>query len=284
MTLPPGPAWLFVPGTRPDRWAKAANRADTVIVDLENAVGAHDKASARHLVAGVTEVIGTDNLVVRLNGLDTPWFKDDAAMIRDSGVRTVMMPKVSGPEDIRRAADVLPQQGIVALCETASSIVDARDIGDEKTCVGLFWGGEDLSVDLGGTTSRDVTGAYYPFIEHVRTTTRLAARASNVAAIDAPTLLIDRHDLVTSEARLAFVMGYHAKACIHPEHVPLIRAASLPHPNDVAWATSIVEAAADFGPGTDVPVFALDGQMVDSPVVALAQRVLDSAQHRKEHP
>lgn len=282
VAVPPGPAWLFVPGDRPDRWAKAVQRADAVVVDLENAVAPTDKGHAREAVAHVLADVPADRLVVRLNASDTTWYGDDIVAVRAAGVRMVMLPKVRSRADIDRAAADLPGVGVIALCETAASILDARDLASADGCTAVMWGGEDLAVDLGGSTSHTEDGELAPAMAFARTQLRYAARAAHVAAIDAPVLRVDRPDWVSGEARAAAAMGYHAKSCIHPDHVRLIRTAFVPAPDDVARAAAVVAAAdellADVG-GTEVPVFVLDGQMIDHPVVALARIVLARAQH-----
>jgi citrate lyase subunit beta/citryl-CoA lyase len=282
IAVPPGPAWLFVPGDRPDRWAKAAERADAVVVDLENAVAPTDKGRARDAVADVLAHVRADRLVVRLNAIDTSWYGDDIVAARAAGVNTVMLPKVRSRADIERAHADLPGVGVIALCETATSILDARDVASTAGCTAIMWGGEDLAVDLGGTTSHAEDGELAPAMAFARTQLQYAARAAQVAAIDAPVLRVDRPDWVTGEARAAAAMGYHAKSCIHPDHVRLIRSAFAPALDEVVRAAAVVAAAdellADVG-GTEVPVFVLDGQMIDHPVVALARTVLARAQH-----
>lgn len=280
--LPPGPAWLFVPGSRLDRWRKAADRADVVVVDLENAVAPSDKAEARQSLTRVLDEVDAIRLVVRVNALGSPWYERDIDAVRSVGVTTVMLPKVLGHADLEHAQSDLPGVSLVALCETAASVVHAHAIGSTASCVALMWGGEDLAVDLGGTASHEKDGRLVPTMDFARSQIRYAARAAAVDAIDAPVLRVDRPDWVTTEARTASMMGYHAKACIHPDHVPLIRRAFEPLEEEVAWARAVVDASdelvADTG-GTEVPVFVLDGQMIDHPVVALARTVLARTPH-----
>lgn len=278
--VPPGPAWLFVPGDRPDRWAGAAARADAVVVDLENAVAPAGKAEARSAVARALDHVLAAQLVVRVNAAGTPWYAEDVATVREAGVMTVMVPKVRGRADLERAAVDLPGVALVALCETATSILDVREVAAAPGCSAMMWGGEDLAVDLGGTASHTDDGTLAPAMAYARTHLRYGARAAGVAAIDAPVLRMDRADVITAEAVSAAAMGYHAKACIHPDHVPLIRDAFRPNPAEVARAEAVVSAVDRLlgtTNDTEVPVFVLDGQMVDHPVVALARQVLARA-------
>lgn len=284
--LPPGPAWLFVPGDRPDRWGKASARADSVIVDLENAVAAADKGRARTALAGVNERIDPRRLVVRINAAGTPWFAADVEAVRAAGVRMVMVPKVRVGADLARIGEALPGVALVALCETAASIVSADSIAAVDGCAGLMWGGEDLAVDLAATGTRDADGRLTPAMRQARTQLRFAAAAAGIGAIDAPVLRIDRPEWVTREAGEAFGMGHHAKACIHPDQVGPVRDGFGPSVAELARARRIIAAAEGRGvpggaesghegsPDEAVGVFGLDGEMVDRPVVELARNVV----------
>nr|WP_237447837.1 CoA ester lyase [Nocardioides flavescens] len=278
--MPPGPAWLFVPGDRPDRWATAAARADGVVVDLENAVEPAAKPDARRALGTVLDEVPDERLVVRVNEPGSDDFAHDAAAVRDAGVTTVMVPKLRDRRTLDRVASQLPGVELVVLCETADAVLDAREIAGSPRCSALMWGGEDLAVDLGGLASHDSDGELLPASAHARTHVRYAARAARVAAVDAPVLRTDRPSWVSAEARTASSMGYHAKACIHPNQVPLVRRAFAPTPEELAWAEAVVAASeARMGAtgGTEVSVFVLAGQMVDHPVVALARTLLARA-------
>lgn len=273
-TLPPGPAWLFVPADRPDRWAKADTVADATIVDLENGVAAEDKPAAARQVAEASGEIRRDRLIVRVNPPDSPWYEQDLAAVRATEARWVVMPKVRTADDVIRAHRSLDGRAIIALCETAAGVAAAEGIASEPGCVGLFWGAEDLTSDLGGWDSRDSLGTWHSHLRTYRHQVRLAAAAAGVGAIDSPTLLLDRLDLVRKEAGEAATMGFHAKACVHPDQVEQVRSAFRPGPDQLTWARKIIEKAAVHGTGVHTSVFALDGQMVDTPVIEMAQLIV----------
>jgi citrate lyase subunit beta/citryl-CoA lyase len=261
-----GPALLFCPGDRPDRFVKAAERSDTVILDLEDAVGPDSKAAARaHVEAALPTLDG--RAVVRVNGPRTPWYHDDLAAVRRAGARRVMLSKAEDPCALRELSGL----EVIALCETAAGILAARDLAAEPNCAALFWGGEDLIADLGGHSSRDGSGRYRPVVEHARATVLLAAAEARIPAIDAVHLDIADLDGLRAETEDAVNTGFAAKACIHPAQAPVVREVFRPTGEEVAWARAVT-AAADTHRGG---VFTHAGHMVDGPVVAHALRILD---------
>ena len=262
--LPPlGPALLFCPGDRPERFAKAAERSDTVILDLEDAVGPDAKTGARAAVEAALPGLGT--AVVRVNAVDTAWFDDDLAMLRRVGHRRVMLPKASGPSDL----DALEGQRVIALCESATGVLGAPAIAAHPVCEAVMWGGEDLVADLGGRRSRGDDGRYHPVVEHARLTVLLAAGAAGKVAVDGVHLDIGDLDGLRRESLEAVDVGFAAKACIHPSHVPVIRETFAPTPAMLAWAQGVLEAAAG-----ERGVFRHEGRMVDEPVLRQARAVL----------
>lgn len=267
MTAPFGPALLFCPADRPDRYAKAADRADAVILDLEDAVAAEAKDAARRAVATALPTLGA-NVLVRVNAADTPWFVDDVAMLRAEGHRAVMLPKAGSPDDL----DGLEDFQVLAICETAAGVLAAPAIARHAACAALMWGGEDLIADLGGRSSRNAQGRYYPVVEHARFTVLLAAAAAGKVAVDSVHIDIDDLGGLARESREAVDLGFGAKACIHPNHVPVIRQAFRPTPEMIAWATGVTTTAR-----TAAGVFRFEGRMIDGPLLRQAQAVLARA-------
>src|SRR5699024_5489894 len=178
-----GPALLFCPADRPDRFGKAAERADGVVLDLEDAVA--NKDSARQAL--VAHPLDPENTLVRVNSVDSGELEEDLSAVREAGYHTVMLSKMTGPEDVQHLDDMR----VVALCETARGVLAAPEIAAEEAVVGLMWGAEDLMVSLGGTSSRfsvstgGVAAPYRPVARHARSRVLLAARAYGKAAIDA---------------------------------------------------------------------------------------------------
>ncbi|GAA1751453.1 CoA ester lyase [Nostocoides vanveenii] len=261
----PGPAWLFCPADRPDRYAKAAGRADVVIIDLEDAVAPDRKAQARADLTAYGDC-DPERTLVRVNPAGTADHERDLEALARNQIRRVMLAKTELPEDVTG----LSGYDVVALFETPRGIVRAAEIMRVPHVVGAMWGAEDLVAAMGGTSSRDAVGAYRPYAVHAQSVALLAAKAEGKLAIDAVHLDIPDLDGLRAETATAAASGFDAKALIHPGHVGVVREVYAPTPERVAWAERVLAGVAEHGAG----VFSLDGQMVDGPVVAQARRVL----------
>ena len=273
-----GPALLFCPGDRPDPFAKAADRADAVILDLEDAVAAASKDAARRAVVEASATLDPARTVVRVNAVGTPEHALDVAALADTRLRTVMVAK-AGPEllgSLPALATTLPGVRVLPLCETAAGVLAAPELARRPEVVALMWGAEDLVASLGGTSSRRPDGSYRDVARHARSAVLLAAGAAGKAAVDAVHVDVGDLDGLRAEAEDAAASGFAATACIHPSHVPVIRAAYAPTPEQVTAARALLDAAAANPAGPDA-VFTHDGRMVDGPVLRHAEAVLRRA-------
>lgn len=263
---PPGPALLFCPGDRPERYERAYDSADSVILDLEDAVAAGGKGGARSAVVRALSDGSADGTrtVVRINPLDGPWGADDVRALQDTPLRFVMLPKASDPEQLER----LRGWSVIALCETAAGVAAAGRLAEADNCCALMWGGEDLTADLGGRSSRGRSGAYLPHVVHARSTVLLAAGAHGRDAVDGVYLDIRDETGLSAEAYDAAAMGFAAKAAIHPRQVAVIRSAYAPTADQLAWAAEVVDAVGAGGTTT------VRGRMVDEPLVRQARTLL----------
>lgn len=269
--IPAGPALLFCPADRPERYAKAAERADMVILDLEDAVAPENKAAAR--TALVENPLDPERVIVRVNPAGTEHHEADVAALAQTPYRTVMLAKAEDA-DVVAALD----SAVIGLIETPLGTVRCEQIAAVGNCVGLMWGAEDLVAGLGGKSSRfalgePAAGAYRDVPRFARARVALAAGAFGKAAIDAVHLDIADTIGLDLEVRDAVALGFAATACIHPAQVPVVRAGYAPSPQEVVWARRVLAASQEFGGG----VFALDGQMVDAPVFGQALAVLRRA-------
>lgn len=261
-----GPAILFCPADRPDRFEKAAERADAVILDLEDAVSPHAKESAREAL--VASSLDPARTMVRVNPVGTDDFALDLAALARTGYRTVMLAKAEHSSQLAALADY----EVVALIETATGVLNAAAIAAEPNVVALMWGAEDLVASLGGTSSRQADGRYRSVAVHARSTVLLAAGGNGKAAVDAIYTNIPDLEGLAAEAADAVASGFTATACIHPSQVEVIRAEYLPSDADVAWARSVLAAAEN-----ERGVFQFDGQMIDGPILKHAQKLLRRA-------
>lgn len=261
-----GPALLFCPADRPDRYEKAAERADAVILDLEDAVSPGAKDFAREAVA--VSQLDPARTMVRVNPVDTDELAPDLVALRRTGYHTVMLAKTEHPSQLAALAGY----DVVALIETAAGVLNAAAIAAEANVVGLMWGAEDLVASLGGTSSRFPDGRYRNVAGQARSTVLLAAGGNGKAAVDAIYANIPDLDGLKAEAADAVASGFSATACIHPSQVEVIRAEYLPSEADLAWAHSVLAAAEN-----ERGVFQFEGQMVDGPILKHAQKLLRRA-------
>jgi citrate lyase subunit beta/citryl-CoA lyase len=259
-------SYLFVPGNRPERFAKAhASAADAVIVDLEDAVPAAQKDAARANVAGWLDP--SRPVVLRINAADTPWFADDLALCRHAGVAAVMLAKAERVEDIVALAALAP---IIPLIESAAGFGELRAIASAPNVQRLAFGAIDFQLDL-------VMRAGFDELIFFRSQLVLASRLASLAApIDSPSTAIDDAAEVESEAQRARRLGFGAKLCIHPKQIEPVNRSFSPSAAEVDWATRVLEIAATSG-GAAV---ALDGRMIDTPVIRRAQKILLQARER----
>lgn len=264
MTAPelPGPALLFCPADRPDRYAKALAAADVVVLDLEDAVSAANKAAAREAL--IATPMDPARVIVRVNAAPSEENAKDLEALRRTGYRMVMLPKAESA----RQVEALAEWHVVALCETPLGMVHAGEIAAAAPTIALMWGAEDLIAAIGGRTSRHPDGRYRGVALHARSAVLLAAAAHRRPAIDSVYLALSDLEGLSAEAEDAAAQGFALKACLHPRQVPVVRAAFRPDEAQAQWARRVVEAASDGG------VSSVDGQMIDAPLVRQAQAVL----------
>jgi len=264
MTLGMGPALLFCPADRPERFSGALQKADAVILDLEDAVLPDAKATARENVIGAD--LDPSRVIVRVNSPETADFARDVDAVRRTPFRTVMVAKSEDPT----AFDAFGADfGVIALCETARGVHRVGDIAAHERTVGLMWGAEDLVASLGGMSSRFPDGRYRDVARVARAQVLLAAGAYGRTAVDAVHLDIEDVVGLAAEAADAVASGFGATACIHPKQVAVIRDAYRPDEATLAWARGVLAAAEG-----ERGVFRHEGRMIDEPVLRHARAVL----------
>lgn len=267
-----GPALLFCPADRPDRYGKALAAADSVILDLEDAVGTASKDAAREAV--LASPLDPERVILRVNGTHTPFHARDIETLRQTAYRTIMLPKAESRaqlEDVAAAGD----WDVVALVESALGMLRIEEIAAAPNVVALLWGAEDLMASMRGRSSRGPDGQYRDVARHARSSTLLAATAYGKLAVDAVYGNIPDLAGLAAEAEDAAASGFALKALIHPSHVPVVRAAFRPDERQVQWARRVLEAAR--AGGVDGSAVKLDGQMIDAPLLRQAEAVLAAA-------
>jgi citrate lyase subunit beta/citryl-CoA lyase len=266
---------MFSPGDRPELMRKApATGADTIVFDLEDAVAPGRKAEAREAVRAVLSDPEFDpdaEVCVRVTGTET---YRDLEVLADDGDATfdaVMFPKAESADAVEHLGDQLREQDrsvpVIALIETARGVLHAEAIADARPTDALAFGAEDLSADLGATRTDEGTEVLY-----AREKTVTAAAAAGVDAID--TVYTDFGDEagLAKETRFAATLGYDGKMAIHPSQVSVINEAFTPDDEAIAWAQRVL-AAREEAAAEDRGVFEVDGEMIDAPLIARAERV-----------
>lgn len=266
----PGPAPLFCPADRPDRYAKALAAADGVILDLEDGVGAAAKDAARDAL--VAADLDPARVIVRVNAAGTPEHGADIAALRGTGYRLIMLAKTESRAQLDELGD---EWRVVALCETALGIVNAAEIAAAPNVVAMMWGAEDLIASMRGRSSRFPDGRYRDVALHARSATLLAASAHGRPAIDSVYVDIPDLDGLAAESQDAAASGFALKACIHPSQVAVIRKAFQADEAQVEWARRVLAAARD-GSAHDKGAIKVDGQMIDAPLLRQAEAILAS--------
>jgi citrate lyase subunit beta / citryl-CoA lyase len=254
---------LFVPGDRPDRFEKAvASEADIVVIDLEDSVAPGAKATAR---AAVAKWIAPEHeVMLRINACDTPWFKDDLALVAERGILGVMLPKA---EPNSTTADIAAMTPTIALIESARGVAGMGRLDFNYRGLRRFALGDvDLSLDLGITAGAAV-------LDPVRLQMIVASRIYGMAPpIDGVSLDIEDLGAVERDARRARSLGFSGKLAIHPRQVAAILGAFRASAEEIAWAKRLIEVDRDAGGSAA----SLNGQMVDKPLVERARRLLAS--------
>lgn len=262
--------YLFVPGNRPERFAKAlASGADRVIIDLEDAVAPADKPAARSAIA---QWMGAgqaqhERVLVRINDAATAWHSDDLALVSKVQANCVMLPKCEAAQQVAAlSARLATGATVLPLIETARAMVALQGIAAAPGVARLAFGSLDYMADLdlpADSLALDFAAA------QIAIASRAAGLAAPVAGVT-PDLAAARVNADMAHAR---TLGYGAKMCIHPSQVAAVRAALAPSAEELAWAQRVLQACHASSGGA----LQLDGKMVDRPVVLKAERIVARA-------
>ncbi|MDH4658639.1 CoA ester lyase [Corynebacterium pyruviciproducens] len=267
-----GPAIMFVPCNRPERFEKGIQRADMIILDLEDGAGAEHDEQAREEARQnlIYSNLDPAHVIVRINGPEAPGFLEDLEAYKKSGYGPLIVPMLR--ERIPPEVEDLP---IIALIETPQALVHVNEIAAHPDVIGLYWGAEDLTIELGGTHSRyqedesnRPTHLYRDMIQVARTMVHVAAAAHGKFTIDASFADFSDPEGQYREAVDAARIGFAATATIHPAQTEPVRRAYLPDEETLTWARRVVEESYNH-PGP----FKLDGQMCDAPLIKQAFRI-----------
>lgn len=276
---------MFIPGNNPSMMQDAyIYHPDSIMLDLEDSVTMAEKDAARMLVHNALKTIDYGNIerVVRINPLNTPYGKKDVEALVKGGVDVIRMPKTETADEVREVeAEIervekelgcVGRTQIMAAIESALGIVNAYDIATaSKRMMGIALGAEDYSANL--KTQRTKEGTE---LQLARETIVVAARAAGIDALDTVFSNLNDMEAFRNEVELIKRMGFDGKSIINPRQIEIINEVFAPKEKDIEKARTILAAikeAAEKGSG----VIAVNGKMVDRPVVIRAQRTIDLA-------
>ena len=281
MAIRPRRSLLYMPGSNARAMEKARELpADGVILDLEDAVAPDAKAKARELIIAALKQggFGRREVIVRINGLDTPWWQDDLA-VAAANPDAILVPKVSGPEPLREVAKHLvgvraeARIGIWAMMETPLAMLNARDIAAVardagSRLAGFVMGTNDLAKD---TRARLLPGRA-PMLPWLMTCIA-AARAYGIDIVDGVHNELGNAEGFAAECRQARDLGFDGKTLIQPQQIGPCNEAFSPTADEVAWARKII-GAFELPENVSKGVIQVDGRMVERLHADMAQRTV----------
>ena len=278
-------SWLFVPGDSERKLAKGPSTgADILILDVEDSVSPARKPVARKMIGEYLKSAARDGapLWVRINGLHTPYWRDDVEAAMAGAADGIVLPKPRSPADVFAVAELMdrledPERGqpaqILALAgETARGLMSLHEYRPGlPRLTALSWGSEDLGTDVGALRRRREDGSLLPLYEIARALTLAAATVAEVDAIEAVYADFRNLDGFRRFTEEALEMGYVGGAAIHPAQVEILNEVFTPSDEQLAEAREIVEA---FERSGETGVMSIRGKMVDQPHLAQARKLL----------
>ena len=278
-------SWLFVPGDSERKLAKGPSTgADILILDVEDSVSPARKPVARKMIAEYLGSAARDGapLWVRINGLHTPYWRDDVETAMAGAADGIVLPKPRSPADVFAVAELMdrledpersePAQILALAGETARGLMSLHEYRPGlPRLTALSWGSEDLGTDVGALRRRREDGSLLPLYEISRALTLTAATVAEVDAIEAVYADFRNLEGFRRFTEEALEMGYVGGAAIHPAQVKILNEVFTPSDEQLAEAREIVEA---FERSGETGVMSIRGKMVDQPHLAQARKLL----------
>ncbi len=266
---------LYVPASNSRALSKiTALDADCYIIDLEDAVAPDAKEAARQSACDFlrTDQGRKDNIIIRANAIDTDWGKKDLISLAETGVKTILLPKVDHASDIKRYADIIADINIWVMIETPLGVLNAYEIASSSERIKcLVMGTSDLVKDL---RAKHVPGRL-PVLYSL-SHSLLAARAAGVDIIDSVYLDLHDNDGFAATCKQAMEMGFDGKSVIHPKQIDVANDFFSPGTDEIDMAHKMIKAherALSKGEGVAV----LEGKLVENLHVEDAKRILNIA-------
>ena len=271
---------LFAPAVRPDLIQKLPRAgADGVVIDCEDATppAVKDEGRRNARVLGTELAAEGTAVLIRVNGVDTPWFSADIGEGVPEAAAGIVVPMIESPEQLDRVADAMEvadrtDLAVVVGLETAAGVAYARELLDHRVSSAGYFGAEDFIADMGGVRTESNLEVMY-----ARSEVALAGRLAQVPVLDQVVVAFKDSERFRREAIEARALGFAGKMCIHPGQVEIAHAVFTPSVEEVAAARTLVEAA-EAAEREGSGVIVVDGRMIDGPLVAQARRVLAAAE------
>lgn len=281
----------FVPGANEKMLQKSlALPADSLVLDLEDAVTPENKDSAREVVTRWLKEVdfGRQERMVRMNPLDTPWGMKDLEVTMQGKPDSYLVPKVRTKEDLFRIDEMISLMEreyahppgevklVVLATETPQGLLNIRDFGACPRVDALSWGAEDLSASIGARRNRDENGQFLEVFRYARVMTLLAATAAGVQPLD--TVFVDIKDTegLRRDCLEGAWMGFTGKITIHPSQIEIVNEIFTPSPEEIAESKALLEAFEENQKAGKM-AFSFKGQMVDVPHLTRARTILERA-------
>jgi citrate lyase beta subunit len=278
-------ALLYMPGDDRRKIEKSITLGvDCICMDMEDGVAVNRKAEARVTIAQALQELdfGKSEKLARINSVGSGWEKDDIAAILPVRPDGIVIPKVESLDQIQWGSEIIEAMELkygwsinsirmLVGVETAKGILNLKEIASHPRLDGIIFGGEDFAASIGATRTPDATELLY-----ARQAVVVACAAFDLQAIDIVTIDFKTPDIARGEAEFGARLGYAGKQVIHPAQVEPVQSAFTPGADAIAHARRIVEtfeASQKEGKGA----FALDGKMIDMPLLKNAQKVLERA-------
>ena len=278
---------LFIPGNNPSMLRNAdIFQSDAVIFDLEDAVSISEKDNARKLVKNFLETTNNypNEVIIRINGFDTPYYQADLEEIVSEKIDAIMIPKARVSEinelseilkNLEDERNISKRIKIIPIIELAISLLEVEEIAKLERVNGILLGGEDFTSDL--EVERTLAGNE---ILYARSKIVISCKAYQIDAIDTPFTDVNRNDLLREDALFSKGLGMNAKTAIHPNQIEVINEVYSPSKEQINWATKVLIAAEEASE-RQLGVFSLDGKMIDKPIISRAQKIIDKAKRFK---
>lgn len=265
---------LYIPGSKERALEKARGLpVDAIIFDLEDAVAAEEKVKARALLADTLKAggYGARAKIVRVNGLDTDWGRDDVAAFAGADIDAILIPKVGSAADVEAVAALIPDVALWAMMETPQGMLNAAGIAAHPRMAGFVMGTNDLAKELKCRFRAD----RMPMLTSLQLCL-LAARAEGIVAVDGVYNAFRDEDGLKAECEQGRDMGFDGKTLIHPAQVEIANAAFAPTEAEIDLARRQIEAfekAEAEGQGVAV----VDGRIVENLHIVTAKETLAKA-------